>query len=363
MAVPLNVAVLMGGVSHERDVSIESGRVALRHLHGPAHVVRPVVIDRDGTLRIGRRVVEVTDLDRFDRDRGLPDGSPLLADVRAPVEAVAQLVRDGVDVAFLALHGAGGEDGSIQGLLEWAGVPYTSAGVSASVLALDKCAFKALIAQQGLPTAPHLSFTSRDWRDDHARILAAAIEKLGLPFVVKAGTLGSSFGVSVVKDAGEAKRAVDQAVEMSDRVLIESYIRGVELTCPVLGDFRGDELRALPLVEIVPKKGEFFDFESKYSAGGAEEICPARVPAEVAARMAALAIKVHILVGCEGVSRTDAILAADGGLFILETNTIPGMTQASLLPKSAAAYGWSLARLFAELTQLAVSRKLIYSRR
>jgi D-alanine-D-alanine ligase len=351
----LRVAVVMGGVSPERLVSIESGRVVLRHLHGPQHRVRPLVIDADGAVRTGREILGQHDLDRFDADKGLPDGSPLLVDRQTALEAFTRLVRDGIDVAFLALHGAGGEDGSIQGFLEWAGIPYTGAGVAASVLALDKGVFKALLLQHGLPAAPSVTFASAEWKADRAAVLRRGHAAAGVPCVVKAADLGSSFGVTIVKDESGLGAAIDSAAALSARVLWERYVRGTELTCPVLGHHAG-ELVALPVIEIVPKRGEFFDYESKYSAGGAEEICPARVPEAVTRRMSELSMAVHRMIGCEGVSRTDAILA-DGELVVLETNTIPGMTAASLLPKSAKTYGWSLSELFARMARQALERR------
>lgn len=346
------IAVFMGGISPEREISVQSGAVAARHLFEAGHDVCPVVIEKTGSFVVGRKIASIGDCERLVADVGIPDRSPLFQARATALDATSLLSREGTDVAFLALHGTGGEDGTIQGLLDWADIPYTGSGVRASVVAIDKCVFKAVIAAAGVSTAPFVVIETSAWQSDHRAESARVRAEVGSPCVVKAGDLGSSFGVEVVRKDADLEASIDAAAKLSERVLVEKFIAGREFTCPVFGDARFDRPRALPVIEIVPKKGEFFDYESKYSTGGADEICPAQIGDDLARAIQETAVRVHTLTGCSGVSRTDMIW--DGkALTVLEINTIPGMTAASLLPKSAAAYGWSLAKLFSEMAEFA----------
>lgn len=350
----MRIAVVMGGISPEREISVQSGAVAARHLFESGHLVRPVVIEKSGRFAVGKTITSIADCERLVADVGIPDHSPLLFARLSAIDATSQLVREGIDVAFLALHGTGGEDGSIQGLLDWAEIPYTGSGVRASVVAIDKCVFKAVIDRAGVTTAPFVTIETSSWNSDRRRESARVHAEVGAPCVVKAGDLGSSFGVEVVRREAEIDGSIDLAAKLSERVLVEKFIAGREFTCPVFGDARFAVPIALPVIEIVPKKGEFFDYESKYSAGGADEICPAPIDDRLANAVKETAIRVHTLTGCSGVSRTDMIY--DGQkLWVLEINTIPGMTAASLLPKAAVAHGWSLGRLFSEMAEFAYS--------
>jgi len=312
----LRVAVLMGGVSSEREVSLKTGRKIAEALDRERYEVVP--------LEIGRPQA---------RSCGSPPGNeliPLLTDGRCP------------DVVFIALHGRYGEDGTVQGLLDLLGVPYTGSGVLASALALNKAVSKKLMLAEGIRTPPFVLVRDRE------EGLARASE-LPLPLVVKPNREGSTIGVTIVRQADQIASALEQAFMHDAEVLVEQYIEGTEITAGVLGN---ENPRVLPLVEIVPRSG-FYDYESKYTPGATDEIVPARIPEARAREARDLALRAHKALGCRGMSRVDMICTPDE-VWVLEVNTIPGMTETSLLPRAAAAAGMSFGELVEELIRLAV---------
>lgn len=339
------VAVLSGGPSREHGVSLESGRAVADALRARGHDVLPVHVDTAGRW-------------------SLPGETPATlghgAD-RAPATRAAALLRlsgderePGVDAVFVALHGAWGEDGTVQGFLETLGLPYTGSGVLASALAMDKERTKEILAHHGVATPPWAGIDAEAWAADREGALARGRAVTG-PWIVKPAREGSSFGVAPVDDAEALGPALDAALEgPGARALVEHRVAGVEVTCPVLGN-HGGPLRTLPLVEIVPHDGAFFDFRAKYE-GASDEICPARVPEEVAARVRRDALTAHRVLGCDGLSRSDFLIDGDGGVWFLETNTVPGMTPASLSPRSAAAAGFEFGALCEALVDLALAR-------
>jgi D-alanine-D-alanine ligase len=338
---PLRVLVLSGGPSREHPVSVKTGAAVAGALAGLGHHVLPVTIGKDGRWALPA-----------------PDAKALPA--RAPAAALAEIATRGdegaLDVVFVALHGAFGEDGTVQGFLETAGVAYTGSGVAASAMAMDKERTKEILSHHGIATAAWASVDRATWAADRARALGRIEATVGLPAIVKMPREGSSFGVTPVADRAALEKAIDEAVAGVDaRALVERRLVGTEVTCPVLGN-RGGDLRTLPLVEIVPKKGRaFFDFEAKYE-GGSDEICPARVSEDVAERVRDAATTAHRVLGCDGVSRSDFIVDADGRPWFLETNTVPGMTEQSLVPLSARSAGIEFPRLCQMLVELAVER-------
>lgn len=341
----LRVVVLSGGPSREREISLKSGAAVGKALASLGHHVLPVTIDADRRWSLPAPGATA-----------LPGGASL---ARAPAAALAALsASDGertIDVVFVALHGAFGEDGTVQGFLETAGVPYTGSGVAASAFAMDKERTKEILSHHGLATAPWASVDRASWNDDRERAIARIETAVGYPAVVKMPREGSSFGVTLVADRGGLLSAVGEAIAGSEgRALVERRLAGTEVTCPVLGN-RGGKLRTLPLVEIVPKGREFFDFEAKYE-GHSAEICPARVSEAIAARVRDAAMTAHRVLGCDGVSRSDFIVDTDGRPWFLETNTVPGMTEQSLCPLSARAAGIDFARLCEMLVELAIER-------
>ncbi len=304
----LRVALLCGGASAEREVSLKSGQQVFEALD--------------------KEKYEVT---KYDPRDDLPK---LVAD------------RNNIDVALIILHGRLGEDGTIQGFLELLGIPYHGSGVLGSALAMNKIASKKLYEKEGLPVSPYVVL-EKDM-DDPVSIVE---EHLSFPVVVKPEHEGSSIGLSIVKRADKLKEALEIAWNYDTKCLVEQYIDGTEITGAVLGN---RQLEALPLVEIIPGDDyTFFDYEAKYTPGATSEICPARLDAETTRKAQEYAIRAHRALFCKGYSRTDMIVT-DDNIYVLETNTIPGMTQTSLYPQAAAAAGMSFSDLLDRLIELAL---------
>lgn len=302
----IRVAVLMGGISNEREISLLSGRQIIKNI--PADQYKTSAYDPKSQLM------------------------KLIKDIKAGK----------IDVVFNALHGKGGEDGSIQGLLEWLKVPYTGSGVLASALAMDKARTKALYREHGIPTPVSLIVESADVKKIKA--------KLGKKIVIKPNADGSSVGISVNPPQKNWKKLIQARINKEGSCLIESFHEGRELTVGILGN------QALPVIEIRPKKA-FFDFEAKYTPGMSEEICPAPIPASIAKQAQALGLKAHKILGCRGYSRTDMIWTKRG-LEVLETNTLPGMTSTSLLPLAAKTAGIPFPKLLDKMLGLAKNNRL-----
>lgn len=345
----LRVMVLMGGTSAEHDVSVCSGLNVLDALDPERYEGVPVYVARDGTWHFGHRP-EQPSLE-------LPASGPPARSARSPAAGLPpaggtleRLREAAAGVVFIALHGPGGEDGTVQGLLRLAGVPFTGPDVLASALAMDKVMTKRLLATVGIPVAAH-----RVVRAGEALDVITLAGATGLPCVVKPVAGGSSFGTRIVREAGDLEAAVEAALEQDDRVLIEAHVAGTEVTCAVLGGGLRERAEALPVTEIVPGGESFFDFRAKYTAGACEEITPARLPPAVTGEVQRLAVLAHETLGCEGMSRTDFIVGPAGPC-LLETNTVPGLTRTSLLPQGAAAAGLSFAALLDRLIRSALLR-------
>ena len=350
----LRVAVLSGGPSREHGVSVESGRAVASALRDRGHEVLDVHVDTAGRWSLSGAPPRA-----IDADPGTPVGGRDVTPTPSRAAALLRLAGDGdapgVDAVFVALHGAWGEDGTVQGLLETLGLPYTGSGVFASALAMDKERTKEVLAHHGIATPAWVGIDRASWAAQRERELARAAAIPG-PYVVKPAREGSSFGVALVDDANGLGDALDSALESPGaRALVEHRVTGVEVTCPVLGN-QGDDLRALPLVQIVPHEGAFFDFHAKYE-GGSDEICPAGVSEDVATRVREMSLIAHTVLGCDGLSRSDYIIDAAGTPWYLETNTVPGMTPASLSPLSAAEGGLPFDALCEKLVELAMRRR------
>ena len=266
----------------------------------------------------------------------------------AKEEDIKTLITGSFDVAFLALHGKGGEDGTIQGFLETIHLPYTGSGVFGSAVSIDKQKAKILYQHAGVPTPKSLYIR---WGEPF--LTADIVKKLGQKCVVKAATEGSSLGIYIVEGEEDLTQAIHDALEIDTAALIEQYITGTELTVVVLG--AGDTAEALPIIEIIPR-AESYDFDSKYAPGGSEHICPARLSEEDTTKIKQLAVEAHNALSCHGVSRTDFILDADHNPWVLETNTLPGMTTTSLLPDAAKAAGISFPALCVRLIESAFKK-------
>jgi D-alanine-D-alanine ligase len=291
----VKVAVLKGGRSLERQVSLKSG----------ARV-------EDALERLGHEVV------------GIDVGHDL----------VARLRDSAPDAAFICLHGRDGEDGTVQELLEIVGVPYTGSGVSACMQCADKVVAKHAMRDAGLPTPDFFAFSETAFKQlGAADTLPAIEERLGFPVVVKPADQGSALGIRFAPDAAAVPAALVAAFSYSQKVMLERAVEGRELAVSILGE------EALPIVEAIPVGEDFYDFEARYEIGRTDFVCPADLDDDVTARVQALALDVHRLLGCRGLSRVDLMLDAIAGPTVLEINTVPGMTETSLLPQSGDAAG------------------------
>ena len=258
-----------------------------------------------------------------------------------PANLIPTLEKMGAKVVFNAVHGMYGEDGRLQSILEAAGMPYTGCGVLASAVAMDKAATKRFLQSANISTPRCLIINRRDAKDLDA-VEAKILEQFSIPVVIKAATQGSSIGVHIVKDAKDVKEAVSDCFKYSADVLVEECIKGKELTVAMMED--GDEIRCLPVIWIAPHSGAY-DFHSKYTKGATDYHCPAPLSEEVTAHVQKLALDTYKVLGLSGVARVDVMLDENNQGYVLEANTIPGMTATSLVPKAAAAVGISFPEL------------------
>lgn len=304
------VALLVGGSSNERPISLASGEQVHAALNKAGYPVE---------------VIDTQD---------------------APA-ALERLMGGSFDVVFIALHGKGGEDGTIQGACEMLGIPYTGSGVLASALAMDKARSKAFYRHYGLPVAASITL-----RHGEPYTIDELVAQVGEHCVVKPVGDGSSLGMSIVHYADELPAALEKAFAAGQDVMVEAYIEGTEITVAVLGN---ESPEPLPVIEIVPHD-EFYSYEVKYSAAGADHIIPARLVPEVYERAQDYAVRAHRALGCAGMSRSDFIVNAEGIPIILETNTLPGMTETSLLPDAARHAGYDFPAVCSYIVQLALEK-------
>jgi D-alanine-D-alanine ligase len=255
------------------------------------------------------------------------------------------------DVAFIAMHGRDGEDGTVQELLEILGIPYTGSGVLACVRAMDKVLAKHLMAEEGIPTPEFFAFNETAFRElGAAEALPAIEERLEFPIVVKPSSQGSALGIKFARSAGDVPAALVSAFSYDSRVLLERHVDGRDLAVSILDG------EALPVVEAVPRDEEFYDFEARYEIGRTDFVCPAELPAGVTERAQELALRTYRLLGCSAFARVDLMLDTGGALTVLEANPIPGLTETSLLPQAAEAAGISFDELVGRIVELALTR-------
>jgi D-alanine-D-alanine ligase len=332
----VRVAVLMGGVSPEHPVSLASGCGILAQLDPSRYRGFPVLIARDNVWNWpSNPALFPTEMTTAQAEAWLQNPPEGWARARfdANGEPGSMLLFPQADVFFLALHGVGGEDGTLQTFLEAAGQTFTGSGSEGSKTAMDKISSKEKYRDHGIPTAPWIVVANTE---DISSAADRVENELGLPAVVKHPTGGSSIGVAVVKTRIDLERALEEIGRDTVRILVEAFIPGREATCGVLEGYR----TALPPTEIRPKKDGFFSFEEKYKQDGAEEITPAEFPAEVNAEIQRLAAKAHAALRLSVYSRTDFIWTGSE-LNALETNNLPGFTPKSILPQQAASIGLS----------------------
>ena len=306
----IRVAVLMGGPSAEHEVSLKSGKMVLQYLDSQKYDACPVIIDKKGKWPMSKKDFK----ERF-------------------------------DVAFIAMHGEYGEDGEVQKILEKMGVKYTGSDVIASKLGMDKEKSYKIFVKKGLKVAKFVTNLKK-------------INQIGLPLVIKPVNRGSSVGVSLVNAYQDISPAIKNALKYSTKIMAQQYIKGREMTCGVI-DYGKNTIALLP-TEIIPKTSSFFDYNAKYKVGASKEITPPRLPHKQIVNIQKTAIKAHKAIGAKGLSRTDFILAGPANgragkkLYVLEINTLPGMTETSLLPQAAKAVGIS----FKELLEIIISSAL-----
>jgi len=342
----IKTALVCSGVSPEHEVSLSSGATAALNLDPEQYDLLPICIRKDGGWLIpeewlGGQRTENDIRSYFDIFRS-PVGERVDGIRFLPVEdALPFLKMRSPDVVFILLHGKGGEDGVIQGFMEFAGLRYTGPGVLASALAMDKIRCLRLLASQNFHVPPYVYRLELPPEFDVGALAHVAEKKFGFPCFVKPARVGSSVGMSVANNHQELVDAIRLARMFDSQILIEEFIKGIEVTCGVIDRINGkgaEERLILPPTEIVVEKAPFFDYESKYTAGMTQEITPARLSANMLARVMDMTGEMYQLIGCSGMSRFDMIIREDE-IFVLECNTIPGMTPTSLLPKGAKALG------------------------
>ena len=310
----LNIVVIYGGVSSEREVSLRSGKAVY-----------------DALLRRGYRNVRLFDLTEHN---------------------LAELLSTPMNIAYLALHGWGGEDGRIQGVLDLMGVPYTGSSVESSAICMNKIRTKEVLCFAGLPTPRFLTKRRAECCDLQVTG-EELLQRIGLPMVVKSPSQGSSVGVYIIKKEEELLPAIEEIFSLGDDLLAEEFVDGVELTLPILGN---DDLTVLPVVEIT-SENEFYDYEAKYTQGMCHHIIPARISDNARKKIADVGSKAYRALGCRGLARIDFILTRDDEPMIIEVNTLPGMTEMSLFPDSARSLGISFEDLTETIVSLAYENK------
>lgn len=310
----IKILVICGGFSTEREISLRSGKAIYEAL-----------------IRKGYSNTELFDLRR---------------------DNIAKILTKKPDIAFLGLHGRGGEDGSIQGFLELAGIPYTGPGVAASAVCMDKILTKRVLKDAGLPTAKFEVWRKEECKNV-AKIIDSLIEKLGLPMVLKSPCQGSSIGIVVVKDKASMQLAIEDVFKYGDNLLAEQFVDGPELTLPIMGN---NDLTVLPVIEITSER-DFYDYTAKYTNGLCHHIIPANIDKKTEENVIEIGKKAYKVLDCKGLSRIDFIVDKKDGPMIIEVNTLPGMTDMSLFPDAARYKGIAYDDLVEEFLELGLNTR------
>jgi D-alanine-D-alanine ligase len=326
------IAVLSGGRSSEHEVSAASARSVEAALAARGHEVLPIQIGRDGAWQLGAA----------GSGELVPSGPGTALERRLPGQAVVARLAD-VEVVFPALHGPFGEDGTVQGLLELAGLPYVGAGVAASALAMDKDLFKSVMRDNGIPVTRHVTLRLGD----------EPRSSYPFPVFVKPARLGSSVGISKAHDEAELSAAVELAFRHDEKVLVEEFVDGIEVEVGILGN--REPVASIP-GEIVVARNEWYDYEAKYADGEMDLVVPARLSEQQLARVQELAVRAFVVSDCEGMARVDMFVRRDGAVLVNELNTIPGFTATSVYAKLFEASGIAYGELLERLVDLALER-------
>jgi len=342
----LRVGVIFGGRSGEHEVSLASAASIFKHLDRTLYEAVPIRIEKDGRWALTSKVptaISAADVLKQSATEALQI-----------VEPTAAVSRSGIDVVFPVLHGTYGEDGTVQGLLELANVPYVGCGVLASAAGMDKAVMKKLFIHHGLPVGPFIATLRHEWERDAAAITRRVRDELNYPVFVKPANLGSSVGISKAKSDGEFDQAMTIALQFDRKVVIEAAVPNArEIECAVLGN--DDPEASLP-GEVIPSR-EFYDYEAKYLDDSSQTLIPAPLDDRQTAEIRRLSIEAFKAVECAGMARVDFLLSRDTGqVYVNEVNTIPGFTTISMYPKMWEATGLPYPKLLERLIQLAVER-------
>lgn len=355
------VAVVMGGICGEREVSLQTGACVVGNLIEAGHRVLPVCIHPDGKWEMGR--------DPGTTASNCAPGSWFSNTGQSALDAATEMISCGVDCVFNALHGPGGEDGIIQGFLRQAGLPFTGPDVTPAAITMDKALTKAVLHDAGIRTPRGFQFPLLPTVNSYACLQKFIEEKaraLPFPWIVKPNSLGSSVGIELFQAPQDLFARTEQDPHRWSPVagisgsgfLVEEQVGGRELTCGVI-EATEQGPRALSPIQIRPLTSLFFDYEAKYTAGATEEICPADLDAKTAGKVREMALRVHEIFQCAPLSRTDMFLDSAGDLVVLEINTLPGMTPTSLIPQSALEAGIDLPDLFDQLVRHGIEREAL----
>lgn len=307
----IKILVVCGGTSTEREVSLRSGNAVYNALR-----------------TFGYENIELFDL---------------------TADNVYEIIQKNPDIVYLALHGKGGEDGCIQGMLKLAGISYTGPGVATSAICMNKVLTKHLLKANDIPTAKYIECRYSSFKNS-SELAVELVKDIGIPMVLKSPSQGSSIGVEIVKNEQELKNAIDEVIKYDDVILVEEFLEGVEITLPIIGN---DDLMILPEIEIL-SENEFYDFDAKYTNGKCHHIIPARISESERKLIREIGKKVYLKLGCQGVSRIDFIIDKKKGPMVIEINTLPGMTDMSLVPDAGRASGIEFPELCSMILQYGI---------
>jgi len=314
----IKIGVLYGGPSSEREISLVTGKAVFDNLDRTKYTPSLIEMTKDNKFILKNKNKKRA-VDFFGKD------------------------RKAFDIIFIALHGAPGEDGSVQGMFETLGIKYTGPNTLSSALCMNKVYAGLMYHSWKIPHPEFIDVTAKYWKKYKKEILKAVNDQVGYPCVIKPVDQGSAVGVSVVKTENDLILTINKTIKKFPWLMAQRFIKGQEATCGVI-EKKGEPV-VLPPTHILPQLGKFYDYKSKYAAGGSKHICPADFPEEINKIMQDYAVKAHLALSCRGMSRTDFFFSEEGKVYVIETNTIPGMTATSLFPEAAAKAGISFAKM------------------
>ncbi|MCX6165661.1 MAG: D-alanine--D-alanine ligase [Ignavibacteriae bacterium] len=337
----MKIALIVGGISSEREVSLASGRGILKALRENGHNVKvfdPIYGEKEVSEDVIFKDLVSAEYPTYEAMEKL-----LKESRRKVIDCINSSLFEDIDLAFIGLHGKYGEDGRIQSLLDLRGIKYTGSDILSSAVAMDKNVTKIIFRNNNILTPDWIMMTKKDGID-----IKGILRRISLPFVIKPNDEGSTVGLTIVKNESDITNAIELAFKYTDKIMIEKYVKGRELTVSIVGDI------AYPLIEIKPKEG-FYDYHHKYTKGMTEYICPAEVKDEVSIKAQEIALKAYHSLGCSVYSRVDFLLDEKDELHCLEVNTLPGMTELSLVPKAVKAKGMEFNELIENIIGLSLN--------